>query len=87
LIVNNTYVKFCLYIKQLNESFWFKLKEILLLKKEKECLQEELQKAQDTISRFKLEKSIKTIDIYEPNSPEVLHKKISKSLFFFYLLI
>jgi hypothetical protein len=53
------------------------LKEILLLKKEKECLQDELQKAQDTISRFKLEKSIKSIDIYDPNSPEVLNKKLS----------
>ena len=53
------------------------IKELLIFKKEKECAVEELIKAQDTISRLKLEKSTKSIDLYDPNNPEILHKKIS----------
>ena len=54
------------------------IKELLVYKKEKECAIEELVKAQDVISRLKLEKSTKSIDLYDPNNPDILHKKISK---------
>ncbi len=58
------------------------IKELLIFKKEKECAVEELIKAQDTISRLKLEKSTKSIDLYDPNNPEILHKKLSKPILF-----
>ena len=54
------------------------IKEMFAFKKEKECAIEELVKAQDVISRLKLEKSSKSIDLYDPNNPEILNKKISK---------
>ncbi len=55
-----------------------KIKELLIVKREKDCAIEELVKAQDTISRLKLEKSTKSIDLYDPNNPEILHRKLSK---------
>ena len=54
------------------------IKELIVFKREKECAIEELVKAQDVISRLKLEKSTKSIDLYDPNNPDILHKKISK---------
>jgi hypothetical protein len=39
----------------------------------------ELAKAQDTIARLKMENSSKSIDLYDPNNPEILIKKISNS--------
>ena len=51
---------------------------MLIVKREKDCAIEELVKAQDTISRLKLEKSTKSIDLYDPNNPEILHRKLSK---------
>ena len=51
---------------------------MLIVKREKECAVEELIKAQDTISRLRLEKSTKSIDLYDPNNPEILHRKLSK---------
>jgi hypothetical protein len=47
---------------------------------------EELQKTQDTLCRLKLEREnsttrASTIDLYDPNSPEILQKKLSMSLF------
>jgi hypothetical protein len=51
---------------------------LLIVKREKDCAIEELVKAQDTISRLKLEKSTKSIDLYDPNNPEILHRKLSK---------
>lgn len=60
---------------------FFKLKEMLVLKREKECVLEELAKAQETIAKLSLEKkSAKSIDLYDPNSPDVLNKKISNQL-------
>lgn len=41
------------------------------MKREKECVMEEL-------ARLNLEKSTKSIGLYDPNSPETLNKKISK---------
>ncbi len=38
----------------------------------------ELNKLQDTISHIKLENSVKSIELYDPNNPEFLQKKISK---------
>lgn len=55
-----------------------------MFKREKECAIEELVKAQDIISRLNLEKNAKSIDLYEPNSPEVLNKRISNTLEFIY---
>jgi len=49
---------------------------LLAFKREKDCAVEELAKAQDTISRLKIENSSKSIDLYDPNSPEILHKKL-----------
>ena len=46
-------------------------------KREKDCAVEELIKAQDTIGRLKLEKSTKSIDLYDPNNPDILQKKLS----------
>ncbi len=54
-----------------------------IVKREKECALEELYKAQDTISRLRIEKSNKTIDLYDPNNPEILQKKISNFEFCF----
>ena len=54
------------------------LKELIVFKREKECAIEELIKAQDVISKLRLEKSSKSIDLYDPNNPEILHKKLSK---------
>lgn len=54
------------------------LKELIVLKREKDCLLNELIKTQDALSSMKLEKSHKSIDLYDPNNPEILHKKLSK---------
>lgn len=51
----------------------------MALKREKECLIEELKKTQDAMVKLNLEKNNKSIDLYDPNSPETLNKKISKS--------
>lgn len=50
---------------------------MIILKREKEFALEELAKAQDNIAKLNLEKRTKSIDLYDPNSPEVLNKKIS----------
>lgn len=47
------------------------------MRREKECALEELYKAQDIISRMKIEKNNKSIDLYDPNNPEILQKKLS----------
>ena len=44
----------------------------MIMKREKECVMEEL-------ARLNLEKSTKSIGLYDPNSPETLNKKISKN--------
>lgn len=49
---------------------------MLVFKREKEVAMEELIKAQDTISRLTLEKSCKSIDTFDPNSPELLKRKL-----------
>jgi hypothetical protein len=56
-------------------------KELLTFKREKECVLDELAKAQDTISRLVLEKNSKSIDLYDPNNPEILNKKLSRKRF------
>jgi hypothetical protein len=56
------------------------IQDLLACKKEKECAISELMKAQDVISKLKLEKSTRSIDLYDPNNPDILHKKISKNL-------
>ena len=64
------------------------IKELLVFKKEKECAIEELVKAQDVISRLKLEQSsTKSIDLYDPNNPEIFQKKISNFFYFFKFII
>jgi hypothetical protein len=55
-----------------------KIKEMISYKREKECALEELMKAQDTIAQLKLEKSTKSIECYDANNVEILHKKLSK---------
>ena len=39
---------------------------------------DELHKTQDSFSRLKLERSVKSIDTYDPHSPEILQKKLSE---------
>ncbi len=82
---NNPYVswpvlssRYWSMIEEKSFGFW-KVKEILLLRKENECLVEELNKLQDTISNIKLEKSVKSIELYDPNNPEFLQKKLSET--------
>ena len=57
------------------------MEEVRALRREKELILEELYKAQDNISRMKIEKNNKTIDLYDPNNPDILHRKISKIFF------
>ena len=57
------------------------MEEVRALRREKELILEELYKAQDNISRMKIEKNNKTIDMYDPNNPDILHRKISKIIF------
>lgn len=49
---------------------------MIIFKREKESVVEELIKAQDTIGRLNLEKNTKSIDLYDPNSPDILKKKL-----------
>ena len=49
---------------------------MLIFKKEKDLAIDELMKAQDTISRLTMEKNAKTYDSYDPNSPDLLKKKL-----------
>ena len=63
--------------KKFSYFLYLKVREIYTLKQEKECLMDELHKTQDTLSRLKHEKSIRSIDTYDPHSPEILQKKIS----------
>lgn len=62
----------------LNSLLQFKFQECRVLRREKEVALEELQRAQDTISRLKIEKSTKSIDLYDPNNPDILHKRIKQ---------
>ncbi|CAF0755974.1 unnamed protein product [Brachionus calyciflorus] len=52
------------------------IKEMLIFKKEKDVALEELMKAQDTISRLSMEKSQKCHDMFTPDSPDLLKKKL-----------
>jgi hypothetical protein len=65
-------------VANLNTILQFKFQECRVLRREKEIALEELQRAQDTISRLKIEKSSKSIDLYDPNNPDVLHKRIKQ---------
>ena len=65
-------------VANLNTILQFKFQECRVLRREKEIALEELQRAQDTISRLKIEKSSKSIDLYDPNTPDVLHKRIKQ---------
>lgn len=56
----------------------YKFEECRVLRREKECALEELFKAQDMISRMKIEKNNKSIDMYDPNNPEILQKRLSE---------
>jgi hypothetical protein len=72
----------------MNDLLHFKFQECRVLRREKEVALDELKRAQDIISRLKIEKNNKSIDMYDPNNPEVLHKRISKrfdSKFKYYL--
>ena len=70
------------FLRVFSENFSFvKIKELFIVKQEKECAIEELIKAQDTISRLRLEKCTKSIDLYDPNTPEILHRKLSNENF------
>ena len=68
---------------------FFKFQECRILRREKEIALDELHRAQDMISRLKTEKSTKSIDLYDPNHPDVLHKRISNlwlNLTLFYII-
>jgi hypothetical protein len=41
-------------------------------------LVDELNKLQDAIGQMKHEKAVKSIELYDPNNPDFLQKKISK---------
>jgi len=62
----------------MNDLLHFKFQECRVLRREKEVALDELKRAQDIISRLKIEKNNKSIDMYDPNNPEVLHKRISR---------
>ncbi len=62
----------------MNALLHLKFQECRVLRREKEIALEELKRAQDIISRMKIEKNNKSIDMYDPNNPEILQKRISK---------